>query len=39
MKEKSKEAKESMKVKEGGLHRNKYDGRYMKQRVKISKVT
>jgi len=31
--------KESMKVGEGGVHRNRYDGHCMKQWVKIPKVT
>jgi hypothetical protein len=37
--EESKETRESMKVGEGGVHCNRYDGHCMKQWVKIPKVT
>jgi hypothetical protein len=39
MEGKSKEIRNSMKVEDGGVHRKKYDGRCMKQRIRILKAT
>jgi hypothetical protein len=38
-KEKSKKVKDSMKMEYGGVHRNRYNGHYMKQWIKIPKIT
>ncbi len=37
-KEESKEIRDFLKVEDGGVHRNKYDGHCMKQRIKIPKA-
>jgi hypothetical protein len=34
-----KEIKDYVKVENGGVHRKRYDGHYMKQQIGISKVT
>jgi hypothetical protein len=39
MEGKPKEIRNSMKVENGGVHRKKYDGRCMKQQVRIPKAT
>jgi hypothetical protein len=38
-KDELKEIKDSIKVENGGVHHKKYDGRYMKQWVKIQNAT
>jgi hypothetical protein len=37
--EESKEARDPMKVKDGGVHHNKYDGYCMKQQIRIPNAT